>query len=246
MGNDPRKRQKKMERRAAKRKEKKHVRVREQSAGLSERLSAAVAFPILHCWIADSVEKEGIGWVVLSRELPHGSVAVATFLVDGYCLGVKNVVAEILLRPAYDSKYLRKMTTDMPSRRAAPAEARKLLEEAVAYARSIGLPPHPDYAKTMVLFGDVNAADSDARFEFGKDGKPFFIGGPNDTLERCKQIVAILSKTCGPGRFDYIVPVAGSHLVGGAPDALPGGGDPFLLSDEESDYDSEEFDEDER
>jgi len=210
MANDPRKRQKKMERRAAKRKEKKHVQVREQSSGLNERLRAAVAFPILHCWITDSVEKEGIGWVVLSRELPHGSVAVVSFLVDRYCLGVKDVFAEILLRPAYDSKYLRKMTTDMPSRNVAPAEARKLLEEAVAYARGIGLSPHPDYAKTMVLFGNVNAADSDARFEFGKDGKPLFIGGPNDSLERCKQIVAILSKTCGSGQFDYIVPLAGS------------------------------------
>jgi hypothetical protein len=242
MANDPRKRQKKMERRATKRKEKKHVRVREQSAGLSERLSAAAAFPILHCWITDSVDTNGIGWVVLSRELPHGSVAVATFLVDIYCLGVKNVVAEILLRPAYDSKYLRKMTSDMPSRRVAPAEARKLLEEAVAYARGIGLSSHPDYAKTMVLFGDVDAADSDAHFEFGKDGKPFFISGPNDTLERCKQIVAILSKTCGSGQFDYVVHLLPPSVEEGSP-ALLGGG-PLLIADEGSDDDFEEFAED--
>jgi len=40
MGTDQRKRQKKLERRTAKRKEKKHSLVREQNAGLSDRLSA--------------------------------------------------------------------------------------------------------------------------------------------------------------------------------------------------------------
>lgn len=205
MGSDPRKRQKKLERRAAKRKEKKYVRVREQSAGFAERLSAASAGPVLHCWIGNSIAAQGIGWVVFSRAMSTGPVAVASFLVDSYCLGVKDVFAEILPHSAYDDKYLRRMTADMPSRSVAPAEARKLLEEAVAYAREIGFSPHPDYPRAMILFGDIDAADSDAHFQFGKDGKPFFISGPNDSPEQCKQIVAILSKTCGPGLFDYLV-----------------------------------------
>lgn len=205
MANDPRKRQRKVERGAAKRKEKKHVRVREQSAGLAERLSAASTCPVLHCWIGDGIAEQGMGLVVLSRVIAHGSVAVASFLVDSYCLGVKDAFAEILPRSAYDDKYLRKMTADMPSRPAAPAEARKLLEEAVAYAQEIGFSPHADYPRAMILFGDIDASDSDAHFRFGKDGKPLFINGPNDSPERCKQIVAILNKTCGPGRFDFLV-----------------------------------------
>jgi hypothetical protein len=62
----------------------------------------------------------------------------------------------------------------------------------------------------MILFGDIDAADSDVHFQFGKDGKPCFISGPNDSPERCKQIVAILSKTCGAGRFDYLVTMPSS------------------------------------
>ncbi|HTU93418.1 MAG TPA: hypothetical protein VMF69_25285 [Gemmataceae bacterium] len=213
MSNDPRKRQKKLERRAAKRKEKKHVRVREQSAGLAERLSDASKYPVLHCWIGNSIAEQGIGWVVLSRVLADGSVAAVSFLVDSYCLGVKDVFAEILPRSDYESKYLRKMTADMPSRNTAPAEARKLLEEAVAYSRRLGLSPHPDYPKGMILFADIDAAGSDAHFEFGKDGKPFFISGPNDSLARCRQIVAILNKTCGPGQFDYLVAMSGSERM---------------------------------
>lgn len=211
MANDPRKRQKKLERRSAKRKEKKQVRVRDQNMGLAERLSAAVKHPVLHCWIGDAVAKSGIGWVLLSRSLPNGSVAVVNFLVDSYCLGVKDVFMEILPHSAYADKYLRKISNRMSFHDAAPAEARKLIEEAVAYARGIGLSPHADYAKATILFGDIKAADSDAHFEFGQDGKPLFVSGPNDSPERCKRIVAILNNTCGAGQFHYQIAVGGSQ-----------------------------------
>jgi hypothetical protein len=233
MPNDPKKRQKRLERQKAKRKEKRHIHVREQSGGLPERLSAATHFPVLHCWIGDSIAEEGIGWVVLSRAFPNGLVAAASFLVDTYCLGVKDVHAEVIPRADYDIRYLRKMTTQMPSRMVAPAEARKLLQDAVAYAHDIGLSPHPDYAKVMLLFGDVNAADSNAAFEFGKDGKPFFVSGPRDTPARCKQIMAILMNTCGQGHFDFLIQVD--------PDAL-GRGDVRILGPAEGeDEDTDEL-----
>jgi hypothetical protein len=212
MASNPKKRQKKLERRSSKRKEKKHELVRQKSVGLPERLTDATRFPVLHCWIGTSIEDDGIGWVLLSREIPNGQVAVAVFLVDSYCLGVKNVHAEILNRLDYDSKYVNKMKKDMPFRTAPPAEARKLLEEAVDYAHNIGLAPHPDYSRAMLLFGDIHPSQSDAKFEFGKNGKPFFMAGPNDTPQRCKQIIAILNNTCGQSHFDYMMPVDPSEL----------------------------------
>src|SRR4051812_12775178 len=104
MATNPRKRQKKLERRTAKRKEKKHLEVRSQSGGLTERLSAAARCPVLNCWISETLQTQGLGSVVLSRELPNGQVAVASFLVDRYCLGVKDAFAEVLHRTDYDAK----------------------------------------------------------------------------------------------------------------------------------------------
>src|SRR5262245_26353353 len=69
---DQRKRQKKLEKKAAKRKEKKHAQVREQSTPISERLAATVSYPILNCLVTGTLETEGMGWVMLSRELPGG------------------------------------------------------------------------------------------------------------------------------------------------------------------------------
>src|SRR4051812_22572422 len=102
MAKNPKRRQQKLERRAAKRKEKKKVVVRQQSAGLAERLMAAQSGPILHCWLTDEIWSEGIGWALLSRSLPNGMVAVAVFLIDIYCLGVKNVIVDVVHRVTYD------------------------------------------------------------------------------------------------------------------------------------------------
>src|SRR4051812_29540405 len=59
MAADPRKRQKKLERRAAKRKEKKHLVVREQGAGMGERLTAATKYPVLHSWVTENFWTQG-------------------------------------------------------------------------------------------------------------------------------------------------------------------------------------------
>src|SRR5947207_8848795 len=134
MAADARKRQKKQERRARIRKEKKHALVRQQSLGLVERLTEAARYPVLHCWITQTLWTEGIGFVILSRQLPGGRVAVANFLVDRYCLGVKDSFGEILSRSDYVEVYVNKTRGMMPVRDVAPADARRLLHEARAYA----------------------------------------------------------------------------------------------------------------
>jgi hypothetical protein len=212
MAADPRKHQKKLERRTAKRKEKKQLVTREQNTPITERLTEATRFPVLDCRISNSLQDSGIGWVLLSRELPGRQVAVASFLVDRYCLGVKDAFGEVLSRPEYNNKYLRKAASEMASQSVSPADARKLIEDAVAYARGLGLHPHADYFKAILLFGSVNAAEGTDHFEFGKDGKPFFVAGPHDTPERCRQILGVLNESCGPGNYHYVLPLTGPDL----------------------------------
>jgi hypothetical protein len=203
---DPRKRQKQQERRAAKRKVKQHQRTREQHAGLAERLTAAAGAPILHSWATDDLWNQGLGWVCLSRLLSNGSVAYAVFLVDRYCLGVKNAMAGITDRYEYDSRIARKMRTTFGSREIPPAAARRFVEGAVAYAEALGLHPHADYHKAKPLFGTIDASESTEELEFGKDGKPFFVAGPHDSPQRCRQILNTLAESCGMGGFEFLIP----------------------------------------
>lgn len=204
---DPRKRQKKQERHAAKRKSKQHQLGKQKHTGLAERLTTAARYPVLHSWVTEDFWTEGIGWVCLSRQLPNHFVAFAVFLVDRYCLGVKDVLADIVIQFEYERQIVRKMQSTFASREMKPADVRKLVESAVAYAESLGLHPHHDYFKVRQIFGDIDASQSAEQFEFGKDGKPFFVGGPNDTPERSLQIVKTLKRHCGPGGFEYLVPI---------------------------------------
>ncbi|HEV3259056.1 MAG TPA: hypothetical protein VG013_19445 [Gemmataceae bacterium] len=243
MPTDPRKRQKKQERRAAKRKAKHHQLAREKQAGLAERLTAAAKYPVLDSCATTALWDEGLGWVCLSRELPSGHVAFAVFLVDRYCLGVKNVMADVVGRFEYNSQIVSKMRSHFSAKDLSPADVRKLVEEAVEYARGLGLHPHPDYQKAKRIFGDIDAGASTEQIEFGKGGKPLFIAGPNDTPERCRQILKTLEETCGPGGFHYQIPFPDAEGI--FPEPQRGVPPPFIGTMPDWDMDGSQDEEDE-
>src|SRR5438128_2555043 len=66
-------------------------------------------------------------------------------------------------------------------------------------------PPHPDYHKAKVLFGDVDLAECKEEFEFGKDGKPLYISGPFESARRSQEIVNTLTHRCGPDGFHFLI-----------------------------------------
>lgn len=213
MALDARRRQKKAERRNAKQKARRREMARRNPTDIAARLERAAAAPILHCLTTESLWTQGIAQVLISRQLSSGQVAFAVFLIDRYCLGVKNALCDFGARSQYFEKIYEGVARSSPVVSLTPPDARKLVEEAVAYARDLGFAPHPDYAKAKAIFGDIDAAQSERKFEFGKDGKPFFISGPHDSPGRCQSIVGILNQRLGAGGFDYVVGVRETELA---------------------------------
>ena len=216
---DPRKRQKKLERRHAKEKAKKKALATYDPRALTTRIERAASAPFLHCYTTSVLWDEGMSHVVVSRLLESGNVAFAVFLLDVYCLGVKDVMFDIVSRNRYDRLLYDKLLREYDAVTLEPAAARKLIEGAVAFAREHGLPPHRDYPKAKLIFGDVDPNACGDEFVYGKDGKPLFIAGPHDGLSRCRQIVDTLTAHCGPDGFHYILPVSqsmGLSLAAGA------------------------------
>ncbi len=141
---------------------------------------------------------------MISRFKSDGRVEMGVFLVDILCLGVKDA---FFYRAETLSAYERTLEEIMQGERVAmpPAAARKLVEQAVAYAAKLGFAPAADYKKGARIFGGIHTEDWPGNFTFGKKGKPFFINGPNDTPSRCNKIIAALERSCGPGNFDYTI-----------------------------------------
>lgn len=220
MALDPRSRQKKIERRRAKEKSKAQAQKQRIERLEAQGTQAIPTAPILHCCVIKSIWERGMGQVLISRELPNRNVAFANFLLDLYCLGVKDAVFGITARPHYDQQVYGRMIGAFPTVTLEPACARKLVEGGVAFARNLEIQPHADYAQAKVIFGDIDPAACPRTFEYGKDGKPFFFAGPNDSAERCARIIRLLSARCGPDGFHFLTPAAQSALL--PPEILEG------------------------
>lgn len=204
---DEKRRQKKLAKKAAKRK----ARLASQKPAWSpgSRLSPAQAaqYPIQDCLVPEQLFEVGIGQIILTRSLPGGDLAMAVFLLDVFCLGAKNALYTIISAPDYALQLGRIEDSGGPLERVHPSCLRKLVEGGVDYARKLGFSPHADYAQAARLFGDIDAAACPVRYTYGKDGKPFYISGPNETLAQSRRILDTLSRKLDPEQFHFMTAV---------------------------------------
>jgi hypothetical protein len=208
MAGSPSQRLRRMAQKASRRKdvvaEKRRAGTETMSGHQARQIIDAARSPVRTCVMAERLFADGIGWVVLARTLPSGQVAASFFLVDVWCLGVKDAFF-VVLPPLMFEQRMVESSRNQPVVEIDPSVARKLLHDAAAYAGSFGLAPSTGFAEAEALFGDIPVATK--TFPFGKDGKPFFMSGPNDSRTRIRNILDTLVKYAGPGGFDYIVNV---------------------------------------
>ncbi len=186
--------QQKRAKKAAKRKETRKSGGPAQTGQAAEWLAAAGA-PIADVYTPEGLFEEGLGSVWFSRRLADGRYALGVFLVDAYCLGVKNAMYAVLDPEKYRvhlENFLH--ISEEKFVPCEPAYARKLVESAAAYARELGLAPHADYKIVKLIFGDVDASESHAHFTFGRDGNPFYVPGTHDTPAEQRRVLKQLEK----------------------------------------------------
>jgi hypothetical protein len=204
MGLDRKKLQKKKARKAAKAKKKKAQR----TTGGPMSVHGAYNAPIHECWEPRELfnRDRGIGTVIITCRTQQRDVLMAAFLVDVFCLGVKNAFIKSMPEPEY-KEYLQQLQMQEPLKAVSAACARKLVEEAEAYAQELGFKPHKDYRKAQKIFGDIDPAECSRSFEFGLDGKPLYIAGPYDKPRFRNRVLKTLTENLEPGEFDFLTPL---------------------------------------
>lgn len=211
MALDPRRRQKKLERKKAKDKNRKLENQRRDKLAAARETALIAVSPIYACRIQNCLETEGIAQAVLARELPDHRLATAILLVDSYCLGIKDAFYKILTRGEYQ-EIMDGLENSGSTRALDPAAFKLLIDDAIAYARRLGFEPHRDYFKGDFLFQAIDTSQCQERFTFGSEGQPLYICGPHDNAERQRQILATLRRTCGDGNFHYLTQVGHTKL----------------------------------
>jgi tetratricopeptide (TPR) repeat protein len=171
---------------------------------LLPRMEAYSAAQAAHLPIHDSrapkdLFESGLGMVFLTRTLPGGELAISAFLVDTFCLGVKNAFYRVVSTQEYEQ-----IAQQFDLEKIHPSCLRKLVEGAIDYALELGFKPHSDYAGAARLFGNIEASVCPVRFSYGKDGKPCYISGPDDSPAHSRRILDILKRRLGAEGFSFM------------------------------------------
>jgi hypothetical protein len=169
-------------------------------ASLPARVLRAADAPIQHCFLTESVFDIGMGTLVLARGVTPYRISFGSFLIDVFCLGIKDVMFESVEREAFEM-YMDAISAGSPMVSVESGYARKLLRDLALWSQSIGFAPHPDFAAVERMFGDVSTDASDASFRFGLDGKPVYIPGPNDSPSLIRRRIERLQNYLGNEGF---------------------------------------------
>ena len=148
-------------------------------SGSTEILQQARNFPILGCWVMEGWQEGGLTPVVVARKQPEERVVFGSFLVDLFCLGVKDALWKSDVSRKQFERDLPHLCSEMPE----PCDAslaHELIYGSIDYARRYGFEPHLDYAKASLVLGPPEAHPGKNKVKFGKDGQPFFVAGPYD------------------------------------------------------------------
>ena len=144
----------------------------------------------------------GLAQVLLLRVDEKNHHWVSSYLVDYWCLGVKNTLGpRQMTRKQYDNLlWDTEDRFEQPLREITLEQAQSVIFGAVDYAKGLGLDPHSDFRRSLAHLGPRSETLID--IEFGKDGMPYFMSGPYDDSAK---IVATLRETVGEGNFHYLV-----------------------------------------
>jgi hypothetical protein len=165
-------------------------------------LEHAHDYPLLECWIDRDWKEGGLARVVVARQQAENRVLYGVYLVDYYCLGVKNCLWKGDVSLSTFHKRLPQMVGT--PERCEPSLAHQLIYGAINYAQRWGFQPHADFNTAGQILEPRGNLPENHDIEYGQDGKPLFVAGPYDNS---RWVINKLIETAGEGNFDYVMPL---------------------------------------
>jgi hypothetical protein len=176
------------------------------SLELSSPLQHARDFPLYGCWIMEGWQDEGITPVVVARQQEPGRVMFGVYMVDLYCLGIKDAFTRTDFSLSRFERELPRLCSGAPEKCSVEL-AHEVIYGGLEYAAELGFAPHADYHKQMadLLLDPPDAHPRLDHVSFGKDGKPLYVSGPYDDERKSRSVINTLLRTRGEGNFNYLV-----------------------------------------
>jgi hypothetical protein len=165
----------------------------------SSLLGVAAQGSVVSCMVNNDFEESGLAVVFVVRQHPNSrNINIVIYLCDLFCLGVKDVS----VFPSSNEHTVENLQAHYPLHFVDIdyQTARDLVLGSIAYAKTLDFKPHPDWEKSKD-FIEFDRPFNPKRFNYGRDGKPFYVAGPKDDYD---MVFHTLEASCGKGNFDYL------------------------------------------
>ena len=152
------------------------------------------------CYISPSIQETGLGHVVVTRRHTGGNVSVGCYLVDTFCLGVKDSFYHLRMTP-YEFSCLMEPLDREGIEECSYEEAHNWIYGAIDFAEEGGIKPDKSFALTKYILEEDTDDVPLIEYEFGKDGKHLLF--VHSVLEAGKYLPT-LRKTLGDD-FEFMI-----------------------------------------
>jgi hypothetical protein len=173
--------------------------------GLSSALRQirqARAYSIEGCWVRHDWQETGLAVVLVARRQPDGNILFGNYLVDYYCLGLKDTFCNANVPPEqFRREVMHKIFPKRPLS-ISPALAHEIIYGGIEYAAQFGFRPQRDFKDSQYVLDPPDMHPRSGKVKFGYEGKPLFVAGPYDDVNA---IVNQLRRTAGEGNFNYMI-----------------------------------------
>lgn len=121
----------------------------------------------------------GVALALVGRSARQDRVSVCGYLVDTFCLGVKNVIGPEEMRSRDLPSFVRMYFAAFPAPplRVPIDLGQHLVLGAIAFAAHLGFEAHPEFAAARQHLGELAEP---CAITFGQRGRPLYVAGPYD------------------------------------------------------------------
>jgi hypothetical protein len=173
------------------------------NAGWSRGLIVPDEYLAMDREVAPGYGSDGMAVVTVARREPQGTLRVCQYLLDVFCLGVKNTTGPLVITPDSLEELLSLFYQSYPDGYLDIASdlAMELVWGALDYAGGLGLTPAAD-SDWRDTCGHLDERPASSHIQFGRDGKPFYVNGPYDNAD---EVLKTLRRTVGDEGFDTLL-----------------------------------------
>jgi len=154
------------------------------------------------CLMYEDLFDGGKGHIIVSKVNRHGDLKVSFFLLDVFCVGIKDYFTAYMDIEEYHSTICRFNDGTGMHKQVEPSYACALIHKLYEYSKSLGI-TNPGVSKKISKVFNQIPQDKEQSFAFGSEGQPLYIPGPDDSQATVNKILKALDASVGAGNYEF-------------------------------------------